>query len=157
MARNYDKAGFSLIKFDRSVRSLIRYIGRPIGGGVTNVDLYFFVRDAGTAPLRNLSILPKFSASITLKCVDYSSVVPIGDSGDECSDSLARIPTIYPAPKDEPLPINGSNINSPDFMFRVKILVPPGVNKFDMNLILVADNLPPTLFRAQFLHYVVVP
>ncbi len=154
MAQYYDQSGYSVKKLDRTMRSLVRYVGTPIDQTVTEVNLYFFVRDIGTAPIRNLSILRRFSASIRTLCVDYPSVVPIGDTPGACSDSLGRIPAIYPAPKEAPLPTNGGNINSPDFMFRVKILVPRGVERFDMNLILVADNLAPTLFRAQFLHYV---
>jgi len=121
------------------------------------VDIYFFVRDVGAAPLANLVIHPQIPPSITLKCIDAPNLGLVGVAPDECNPPIDPLPTIFPAPEYSGTPSLTYGRSGPELYLRMKLIVPDGIARFDIDLQLVADSILPTLYRAQFVPMMEAP
>ena len=113
------------------------------------IRLMFLVRDIGTAPILNFSPHVRVPAAFKIKCLDFGSEMHLlGESTEECSAPVDKIPPIEPVPRDTPVSTPQQSVY-PDFVFQALVVGPRDIPQFDISVELFGDNLRPIFYRIQ--------
>jgi hypothetical protein len=127
----------------------ISYASSPAPNNPTGslVNFYFALRNVGTAPIKNFSVVPLVPQAFQIECTDYSPIHLLGQEPDECTAPVGRTPPIEPLLKNTPPP--SPQRGNPDFEFRVQVYVPNRLARFDFAVMLAGDNMNPVYHRFQ--------
>lgn len=137
------------------VSGLLGYAARSLDDGRSQeIRLVFLVRNVGTAPLLNFRPQVRLpSSAFSMKCLDFGPETHLlGESPEECSAPIAKLPPIKPVSKETPVSTPQTSIY-PDFVFQVLVVGPINVPQFDVWVALDADNLDTIYHRIQFMPY----
>jgi hypothetical protein len=144
----FTKSGSRYTVIPANAMPLVSYASSPIANSAgSRVNFYFALRNVGTAPIKNFSVVPLVPQAFQIECTDYSPIHLLGQEPDECTAPVGRTPPIEPLPKNTPPP--SPQRGNPDFEFRVQVYVPNRLARFDFAVMLAGDNMNPVYHRFQ--------
>ena len=122
--------------------------------GTSEAILYFSLRNIGTSPAINVTVKPRTSSKVQVKCVESGVLLAATNwSYTPCQDQFGIIPPIYPRPSARAEV--EANYVIPEFddqydaMVAVVVNVPLDVPSFDMELVVNAEQIIPLVYRLQ--------
>jgi len=122
--------------------------------GTTEIILYFSLRNVGTSPAINVTVKPRTSSKVQIKCVESGMQLAATNwSYRPCEQQSGTIPPIYPRPsartEGEASYIIPGFDDQYDAMVAVVLVVPLDTPSFDVELVVNAEQIIPLVYRLQ--------
>jgi hypothetical protein len=123
--------------------------------GTIEVTVYLSLRNIGTSPAINVTVKPRTSSKVQIKCVESGVQLAATPnfSYTPCDQQSGTIPPIYPRPSNRTVADSGWVIpgfdDQYDAMIAVVVIVPLDIAGFDVELVVNAEQITPLVYRLQ--------
>jgi hypothetical protein len=146
--------GYHVVKLDPEVQALIGIL-RIDDATRTESSLTLYLRNVGTAPAVNVTVLSRAPSPVVSRCVDFPSLfLELVDKPEfkPCDMGFAIIPPIMPRPRST---TRGGSLTEAeleykyDFPVRINLTVPTDIRRFILEIVIKSDQTNPVRYRVE--------